>query len=161
MLAIRLSYKTAPSLRSAVMVHVTVGSLLLLEFQAIDSLFYFISRNEIEFCARFHQSASIDDVGVTAGLHEIWLLAGRKLSSLFLVSASVCASLSLSERQLLEFVNPTSEKMACREKQRCLPVAELDKHLYFSDSKNKSNKERNPLMNSSLASLHPAHLMLK
>lgn len=29
----------------------------------------------------------------------------------------------------------------CREKQRCLPTAELDKHLHFSDSENKSNKK--------------------
>lgn len=92
---------------------------------------------------------------------SFWLLAGRKLSSLFLVSASVCASVYPSEMQSLEFVNPTSEKTTCREKQRCLHITELDKHLHFSDSENKSNKERNPLMNSSLASLHPAHLMLK
>lgn len=98
---------------------------------------------------------------MSATLNRFWLLAGRKPSCLFLVSASVRASVSPSEMQLLEFVNPTSEKMACREKQRCLPITELDKHLHFSDSENKSNKERNPLMNSSLASLHPAHLMLK
>lgn len=96
---------------------------------------------------------------VSATLNRFWLLEGRKLSSLFLVS--VCASVCPSEMQLLEFVNPTSEKMICREKQRCLPITELDKHLHCSDSENKSNKERNPLMNSSLASLHPAHLMLK
>lgn len=35
-------------------------------------------------------------------------------------------------------------------KQRCLPFSELDKHLHFSDSHNKSNKERNPLMSSLL-----------
>lgn len=83
----------------------------------------------------------------------------RKPSSLFLLFACVCVS--LSEMQLLEFVNPTGEKMTYREKQRCLPISELDKHLHFSDSYNKSNKERNPLMSSSIASLYPAHLMLK
>lgn len=89
-----------------------------------------------------------------------WFAAGRKLSFPFLFFC-VCATLSPSEIQLLEFVNPTSEKMTRREKQSCLPISELGKHLHFSDSDNKSNKERNPLMNSSVASLHPAHLMLK
>lgn len=51
MLAIHLS---APSLRSAVTVNVTIGFLLLLDVHTIGSLFYFISLNEIEFCACFH-----------------------------------------------------------------------------------------------------------
>lgn len=98
---------------------------------------------------------------MSAALSRFCLLAGRKISSLLLVSESLCAFVSLSETQLLESVNPTSEKVACGEKQACLPIAVLGKHLHFSDSENKSNKGRNPLMNSSLASLHPARLMLK
>lgn len=98
---------------------------------------------------------------MSAALSRFCLLAGRKLSPHLLISESVCAFVSLSQTQLLESVNSTSEKVACREKQACLPITVLDKHLHFSDSENKSNKERNPLMNSSLASLHPAHLMLK
>ena len=68
---------------------------------------------------------------MSATLNRFWPLADGKLSSLFLVSASVCAFVSPSETQLLEFVNPASEKMTYREKQRCLPIAELDKHLHF------------------------------